>query len=452
MLRISKTNFKISFDSHLLIPLFAIILRVIPLTADLSYLIIAAYALLGRRQIIESLFLGWLFSLLNPEIAPYAGSGSVLRYVILLACFFSIILRSNYKKIHSFTAITVGLGIFFSIHAIFFSQIPVISILKALSWTFVMLTLLLAWDGMNSLEHEKTLEWVKQSLLIIVLISLLFLLVSPDIVYKLNLRFFQGILNHPQALGLTVASLGALLLGQLSDEDGFTLLLFIKISICIALIMLSGSRTSGLALFFALIISTLIFSTNLLKKIIFKKKFSINTLFLSILFFLILFSWIFGFEIENLISDYIIKNRDLDIKDILGAYQRSREVLYAPMIANIAEYPMTGIGFGLGSEPSSMNVKYFEGVPISAPIEKGILPLSVLEEVGIFGFFLFLIWILILILKAIAISFSSTLTLLTILLFNLGEAGLFSPNGFGMLYLILITMSVTRQKLIKNTN
>jgi hypothetical protein len=122
------------------------------------------------------------------------------------------------------------------------------------------------------------------------------------------------------------------------------------------------------------------------------------------------------------------------------------------MIANIVEYPMTGIGFGLGSEPLSMNVKYFKGIPISAPIEKGILPLMVLEEIGIFGFLFFLIWILILSLKAIAISFSSTLILLTILLLNLGEAGLFSPNGFGMLYLILITMSITLPKLIKNTN
>lgn len=443
MLRISKTNFKISLDSHLLIPLFAIILRVIPLTADLSYLIIAAYALLGRQQIIESLFLGWLFSMLSSSIAPYAGSGTVLRFVIVLACFFSIILRTNYKKIDGFTVITVGLGIFFSIHAVFFSQILMVSILKALNWTFVMLILLLAWRGMNSLEHEKTLEWVTQSLSIIVLISLLLFLVSPNTGFVINSLFFQGILNHPQLFGLVVASFGAILIGQIFSKDGFKLLLIIKISICIALIILSGSRTAGLALFFALIISTLIFSTNVFKKIIFKKKISINILFFPIVFFLIVFSWIFGFEIQNFISAYISKYPDYDIKDILDVYRRSREVLYAPMLANIAEYPMTGIGFGLGSEPLSMNVKYFKGIPISAPSEKGILPLSVLEEIGIFGFLFFSIWILILTSKAIAISFSSTLILLTILLFNLGESALFSPNGVGMLYLILITMSIT---------
>ena len=443
------SNFKISLDSHLLIPLFAIILRVIPLTADLSYLIIAAYALLGRRQIIESLFLGCLFSLLNPEIAPHAGSGTILRYVILIACIFSLILRSNFKKFPSFALITAGLGVFVFIHSVFFSQIPMISILKGLSWTFVILTLFLAWNGMNSLEYEKTLEWIMQSLLIIVLISFLFLLLSPDTGYKINSELFQGVLNHPQVLGLAVASLGALLIGQLFDKGGFTLLFFIKILICIALIILSGSRTAGFALFFALIISTLIFSRNLLKEIIFKKKLSrYILLFLTIIFL----SWIFSFEIQKLLSTYISKSQDFDTINILSVYIKSRAVLYAPMIANIAEYPITGIGFGLGSEPLSMNVKYFKGIPISAPIEKGILPLMVLEEIGIFGFLFFLIWILILSLKAIAISFSSTLILLTILLLNLGEAGLFSPNGFGMLYLILITMSITRHKLIINTN
>ena len=179
-----------------------------------------------------------------------------------------------------------------------------------------------------------------------------------------------------------------------------------------------------------------------------KKFFRYILLFLTIIFL----SWIFSFEIQKLLSTYIFKSQDFDTINILSVYIKSREVLYAPMIANIAEYPITGIGFGLASEPLSMNVKFFKGIPISAPIEKGILPLMVLEEIGIFGFLFFLIWVLILNLKAIAISFSSILILLTTLLLNFGEAGLFSPNGFGMLYLILITMSITRHKLIINTN
>ena len=99
---------------------------------------------------------------------------------------------------------------------------------------------------------------------------------------------------------------------------------------------------------------------------------------------------------------------------------------------------------------TNMDIKYFKGIPVSAPIEKGILPLAILEEVGVFGFIFFMIWILILIRLAINNSFRTLIVLLTILLFNLGEAGLFSANGYGMLYLIVITSIITRPKLIKN--
>ena len=50
------------------------------------------------------------------------------------------------------------------------------------------------------------------------------------------------------------------------------------------------------------------------------------------------------------------------------------------------------------------------------------------------------------------VLFGALIVLLTFLLFNLGEAGLFSANGYGMLYLIVITSIITRPKLIKKTN
>jgi hypothetical protein len=145
------------------------------------------------------------------------------------------------------------------------------------------------------------------------------------------------------------------------------------------------------------------------------------------------------------------KAEQVNIDNIATAYKNSREVLYKPMIANIIENPLIGIGFGLASDPQAMNIKYFHGIPISAPIEKGVLPLAILEEVGVYGFIFFMIWVLIIIRRAIADSFASLIVLLTFLLFNLGEAGLFSPNGLGMLYLIVMTSVITKSKLIKKT-
>ena len=41
-------------------------------TADLSYFLLAIYALLGRIQVVQALALSWLFSMLNPSLVPDA--------------------------------------------------------------------------------------------------------------------------------------------------------------------------------------------------------------------------------------------------------------------------------------------------------------------------------------------------------------------------------------------
>jgi O-antigen ligase len=443
------SNFKFSLNSHVWFPLLAVILRLIPLTADFSYLILAGYALLGRRQIIEALLLSWLFSMLSPKIIPVAGYEGFFRYIIILACFFSILLRANFKKFHKLTFVTCGLGIFLILHAVFFSQVTTISFLKALNWTLVIVILFLAWKGMDSLEYENTKKWTKRFLLIILLFSIPTLLI-PKIGFSVNSVYFSGILNHPQAFGMTAIALGALFIGQLSAQNKSTLLPFIITIICISLAIISGSRTAGLALLLAVIISFLLFPILTIRKIKSLFDFKKNKLLIGIIFFLLII--ILGPFIFNLITIFITKTNKSTVDSIMDAFIKSRAILYEPMIYNILEHPLKGIGFGLASDFTNMDIKYFKGIPVSAPIEKGVLPLAMLEEVGVFGFIFFIIWILILVRYSIANGFSDTIVLLTILLFNLGEAGLFSPNGYGMLYLVLLASATTKPKLIKNTN
>ena len=264
MLILSKLNFKISLNSHVWFPLLAIILRLIPLTADFSYLILAVYALLGRQQIIEALLLSWLFTMLNSSLVPDVEYASFTRYIIILSCFTSIFFRLNFRKIEKITLVTFGLGIFFIIHSIFFSKIPEISILKGLNWIVVIMTLLLAWQSMDSLEHKETEKQITRILSIIVLFSVL-ILPFPDIGFNLNERYFQGVLNHPQAFGMTAAALGAIFIGQLFVQNRSILLSVIMIVICVAAIKLSGSRTSGLALLSAVIISSLLLPIDTIK-------------------------------------------------------------------------------------------------------------------------------------------------------------------------------------------
>jgi hypothetical protein len=53
-----------------LIPILAMAMRIASTpTANLSYLVIVGYALLGRAQAIQALALSWLFTMLSPGIA-----------------------------------------------------------------------------------------------------------------------------------------------------------------------------------------------------------------------------------------------------------------------------------------------------------------------------------------------------------------------------------------------
>jgi len=68
-------------------------------------------------------------------------------------------------------------------------------------------------------------------------------------------------------------------------------------------------------------------------------------------------------------------------------------------------------------------------------IEKGVMPLAVLEGLGVPGFMFFLVWIGLLIQRASRYGVTELALIFTLLLFNFGESTLFSPSGFGMITL-----------------
>ena len=177
----------------------------------------------------------------------------------------------------------------------------------------------------------------------------------------------------------------------------------IAILLSFFMIFLSQTRTAGLGLIFAVGFSLVFFF--ILN--FFKKQTYATTLrsyrFFLILFFSSLLLLIFYSEIVSAISNFISKGGRVDLEGIFEAYKKARAILFLPMIENISENFITGIGFGVASDPISMAVKrdpIFE-LPIQASVEKGILILMVLEELGIFGFILFIIWVLLLFYRVI---------------------------------------------------
>jgi len=113
----------------------------------------------------------------------------------------------------------------------------------------------------------------------------------------------------------------------------------------------------------------------------------------------------------------------------------SRQVLIEMMWQNIVEQPWTGIGFGTSTDPAFV---YRAGL-LSAPTEKGIMPLALLEETGIIGTAFFTL----LIVAILAYSVESNnvpglMGFAGIIGVNLAEANFFSFGGQGGFFWIWV--------------
>lgn len=110
----------------------------------------------------------------------------------------------------------------------------------------------------------------------------------------------------------------------------------------------------------------------------------------------------------------------------------------------------SGIGFGIVSNPDYMVIERdsFLNLPLSALVEKGVMPVAVVEELGVFGALVVFIWFAILLRRSARAGVSQFAVVITLLLVNLGESMLFSAGGMGMLLLILLTGAVTGEQKI----
>lgn len=431
------------------VPFIALLARLLsPATADLSFLILAVYALWGRKQAIQALALSWLFIMLNSALAPEATYAEMGRYVVLLGTALSMARRRAYisSKIDSrFMALTIFLGMFFVVHALVLSAVPDVSILKAVSWLVTVTTLISAWRGLTSEQSALLQSWLIGFLIIILLGSLPFVAI-PSIGYLRNGTGFQGILNHPQAFGPVMAMLGALIFGWLLAQKLPPWKAIALVLVCLGLILMSETRTAGIALVlgvgFALISASFLSGKSVTHLIP-----ALRSQRLKMLIFVGFFAAVtMGSQLGALSNQFITKSGRAQVSGIVEAFDESRGFKIDEMLKNIGAQPFLGIGFGIASDPEAMNVNRDPvlGLPLGATVEKGVMPLAVLEEVGVFGFILVGIWLFSLLHRAAVRGVATLSVALVVLFMNMGEATLFSPGGMGMLSLILLAWAAAK--------
>lgn len=415
-------------------------------TANLSFVLIALYGSLGRAQAIQALALSWLFTLINPGLAPEANGAAIGRYFVIGIIAFSVAWRgirgSSGFPVRRLNMLTLCLGVLMLGHSLLFSAIEDVSILKVVSWIVVVLTLLSAWQGLEPAQRIKLFNQLQLSLIWILLLSLPFLLI-PSIGYLRNQAGFQGILNHPQAFGPTVALVGAFVGGRIFGERKPAWRDIALLGMCCVLVVLSEARTAGLAMIFGLAGSALFspFFAGVSRKTMLPGLRSRRLQATALV--VVAGVLVMGPILAGTLSNYIFKRSDAS--SLIAAADASRGALVEKMLNNISAYPWTGIGFGIASDPENMTIDRdeFLGLPLSAPIEKGVMPIAILEELGIFCAVAVVIWFFVALRRGAMSGAPQFAILLTVILVNFGESMFFSVGGMGMLLLILFTGAIT---------
>ncbi|MEP2758488.1 MAG: O-antigen ligase family protein [Hyphomicrobiales bacterium] len=304
-------------------------------------------------------------------------------------------------------------------------------------------TIFSAWAGLELSERESVISNLFWSIFILILVSFLF--VGSAAGYVVNGRGFQGALNHPQFFGVTASYVGIWSILRMLQSPRFAWQSAAIALVCLAAIVLSQARTAGLSLLISLLCTVLVQSYLMGDKAstAFPGLKSRTTILLGLfLGSLIMLSLPF---LVDVFSTFLKKGRNLS--STVDLYSNSRAVLWDPMIENIQNHPLVGIGFGLSSEPSLMQVTRlgFMDIPISAPVEKGIAWIAIIEELGIFVGSAVFIWLAFICIRALAGGVLNTAIFVLIICLNLGEATFFSAGGMGALAMILLGYAVTKE-------
>ncbi len=407
-------------------------------TAIIGYVVLACYATTGRGQAIYAFVISWLFGALNPGMFPVVENGSVLRYLVIAGGVGSILTQTAFarkRKRDRIVRMTLLLAGFLLAHSILFSHQRTISFLKAILWGVTMVSILIAWEDLSPGSRDVLARRLYRTLICIAVVSIPLTLLAVG--YYRNDRGFQGILHHPQAFGIVMALLGAWAIPS-SLADRRPRWSFLASALALAMVVLSGARTGGFALAIGISVMLIVRSRGRLLALV-QYVVRGRVVLLAVALGSVL-------TLTGGVLQYLEKRADVtvDRSTAVELVARSRGVLILPMIRNILGDPIVGIGFGV---PSSLeNVARADGllgIPTSAAVEKGVMPLAVLEEVGVFGLCLVGIWLWIGFRRSVRNGPSAVAVIVTALAVNLGESILFAPGGTGLLFMVAMGWSIS---------
>ena len=223
------------------------------------YAALIGYALLGHRQLIQALFCSWLLGHLSPAFATPAGGVELMRIgVIISASFFVMadLLSGVARKspnldlqARGLLASLLLLWLYLLFNAIFVSELPTISALKATLICLLIAVLFVSWPKANRSGGMEV--WISSWVLALMFASAALSL--HPLGYLRNGFGLQGVLSQPQALGIAAALAVSLAAARLLTLGRASLPVLIQVLVLVAVLLATRARAGifavGAALF-----------------------------------------------------------------------------------------------------------------------------------------------------------------------------------------------------------
>jgi len=400
----------------------------------------AAAALLGPKQAVQALMVATLVAYGNPYIIKPSPAGGVLLRLVMLAAILRLVPTIRGSDLRLILPVWV-----FSIAEAFSSYQTspalLISLMKVAELFCGVTAVLIAYNHVRPTQLAQLHRWMISLGLTVIGISGLTLL-RPSVALGGD-GGLQGLLNQPQALGIFMAPFAAwAITGVLLMRRRSTRLeLWIALFLC-ALIILSKARTAGFgagAGVLAVMIGRMVGrrrqgQADLGRPVL------VTALACIVLAVLAAATG----QVSKVVTDFAYKGSVGRAQNLDQAFYASRGGGAVSEWNDFLQKPLLGNGFGVypnGEFPAG--VVYFDGIPISAPIEKGFLPTAILQEGGALGGGLLTLVIALLCRRAWRnTDLRWRAMFVACLAINAGECVFMSPGGIGMFDWLLLSLAM----------
>jgi hypothetical protein len=415
-----------------------------------------AVALFSSKQLmlLQVVFYSMLLMVINQWLVPKSNLFAMSQKLLLLSASFFLFFKIFGKRQNNLIKPIFMLlpYVLFMVFSSMFGFNPMISYLKLVLWSSVMLAFISATILVSN-DRKVTLNKVREifiSVAIFLVVGSILLSFFPaigyltpeELVFSSNvLSLLKGVTNHSQSLGpITVVVVVLLIADNIFSLQKFDLVYFSLILGGLYLIYCTHSRTSMGSIIASLgFVFFLAMKGNPTLGKRWQRKIAGFVMFgvFSIGIFISLYQ-----PIQREIIMFALKTTKTESQFDVDTMLASRSSLLDLAMYNFRQSPIIGNGFQVSIDMKNIKINGIKDM-LTAPVEKSTWVYAILEEGGVIGMSLFMIFVItmfVLLLKRGGYVASSVL--FAFLLVNLGEFSIFSISGMGGVIWALFFMAL----------